>query len=71
MISCNYDSLEYEAKVSQYLKKKRMKKSTLAEKIGVDKKTLYNKLKNIEMMRIGEAQLIQRVLSIPPEEWAF
>lgn len=41
---------------------------TLAAKIGIDKSSLYRKLKECEKITVGEAQNIKDVLGLTAEE---
>lgn len=45
-----------------------MNVETLAEKIGVDRSSLYRKLNNFEKITIGEANRIKAVLELTNEE---
>lgn len=47
---------------------KNMKVESLAEKIGVDRATLYRKLRTWEKFTIGEAQKIKTALDLTNEE---
>lgn len=47
---------------------KGMNVETLAERIGVDRATLYRKLNNFEKVTIGEAIKIKAVLNLSNEE---
>ena len=47
---------------------KGMNVKTLAEKIGVDRSSLYRKLGNGEKISIGEAQKIKEVLELSRED---
>ena len=45
-----------------------LKMETLADKIGVDKSTLYRKLKEGEKFTIGDARKIKEALNLTNEE---
>lgn len=45
-----------------------MNVETLAERIGVDRSSLYRKLNNFEKITIGEAKKISNVLELTPDE---
>lgn len=45
-----------------------MNVETLAEKIGVDRSSLYRKLNNFEKIKIGEASKIKVALNLSDEE---
>ena len=45
-----------------------MNVETLAEKIGVDRSSMYRKLNNFEKITIGEANRIKSVLELTDEE---
>jgi plasmid maintenance system antidote protein VapI len=47
---------------------KGMNVETLAEKIGVDRTTLYRKLNNFDKFTIGDANRIKSVLELTNEE---
>lgn len=47
-----------------------MNVETLAEKIGVDRSSLYRKLSNFEKIKIGEASKMKAVLNLSDEEAA-
>ncbi len=45
-----------------------MNVETVAEKIGVDRSSLYRKLNNFEKITIGEARKMKAVLGLTAEE---
>ena len=45
-----------------------MNVETLAEKIGIDRSSMYRKLNNFEKITIGEAQKIKDVLELSDEQ---
>jgi predicted transcriptional regulator len=47
---------------------KGMNVETLAEKIGIDRSSMYRKLNNFEKITIGEAQKIKDVLNLSDED---
>lgn len=47
---------------------KGMNVETVAEKIGVDRSSLYRKLNNFEKITIGEARRMKSVLGLTAEE---
>lgn len=47
---------------------KGMNVETLAEKIGIDRSSMYRKLNNFEKITIGEAQKIKDVLELSDEQ---
>lgn len=55
-------------KLKARIVEKGMNVETLAEKIGVDRTTLYRKLNNFDKITIGEANRIKSVLALTNEE---
>lgn len=47
---------------------KGMNVESLAEKIGIDRSSMYRKLNNFEKITIGEAQKIKVVLNLSDED---
>lgn len=47
---------------------KGMNVEALAEKIGIDRSSMYRKLNNFEKITIGEAQKIKDVLNLSDED---
>lgn len=45
-----------------------MKIETLAERIGIDRSSMYRKLNNFEKITIGEASKIKAVLNLSDED---
>lgn len=45
-----------------------MKIETLAERIGIDRSSMYRKLNNFEKITIGEANKIKAVLNLSDED---
>ena len=55
-------------KLKSKIVEKGMNVETLAEKIGVDRTTLYRKLNNFDKITIGEANRIKAILELTNEE---
>lgn len=55
-------------KLKAKIVEKGMNVETVAEKIGVDRSSLYRKLNNFERITIGEACKIKSVLEMTDEE---